>query len=295
MGKINLIIDCDTGVDDAIAIIMAVLSEDINLIGISLCAGNANLENVYKNTRQTLDLLDKDVEIVKGYPEPLEVGPKYWEENIELVRNLALENFYSRALDLYDNVCLLSIGPMTNIYWLLKNKPEMFAKIDKFVSMGGAYLVRGNVREYAEYNYWADPFAADYVYKNSNKLIHMTPLDITEKVYLDEKDFQTLKSINPKIGGFIEKICKYNFSSENICRNKDKYYLHDPLSLGLIIDGDLMSGFKAYSRIICTDHERGKLIVDKELIDNKANSYIYNKVDSQGFLELVFSLLKDKD
>lgn len=292
MRKINLIIDCDTGVDDAIAIIMAALSEDINLLGLSLCAGNANLENVYKNTKETINLLDKDIPIIKGYPRPVGVEEDGLKENSKCERNLALEEFYLDLISTYDDIVLLSIGPMTNIYWLMKYRPEIFTKIDKIISMGGAHLVKGNVREYAEYNYWADPLAADYVYRNSKQLIHMIPLDITEKIYLEEKDFSLLRGINPKLGSFIERICKYNFSSENICRNKEKYYLHDPLTLGLVLDKDMMQGFKAYSRINCQKNRRGELLVDKGPSDKKLNSYIYNQIDPEAFFKLFFSLLK---
>lgn len=292
MEKINLIIDCDAGVDDAIAIIMAALSEDINLIGISICSGNNSLENVYKNTKETLNILDKNIPIIKGYPRPVDRkiarSPDIGEE-----RNIILEDFYIDSINSYKDVVLLSIGPMTNLYWLLKNRPEIFKKLNKIISMGGAYEVRGNVTEFAEYNYWADSIAADYFYYNSGIIIDMIPLDITEKVFLEEKNLDDLEILNPKIGGFIKRICKYNFSFNNTCSNQEKYYLHDPLTLGLILDGNLMEGFKAYSRIKCLDYERGKLLVDRNISDDQVNSYIYNKVKADEFIHLLYRLLEN--
>ncbi len=292
MEKINLIIDCDAGVDDAITIIMAVLSEDINLIGISICSGNDNLENVYKNTKETLNVLDRNIPIIKGYPHPVDRKIARDVNKGEEI-NSFLEDFYIDSLNAYKDVVLLSIGPMTNLYWLLKNRPEIFVKLNKIISMGGAYEVRGNVTEFAEYNYWADSIAADYIYYNSNTLIHMIPLDITEKVFLEEKDLDALEILNPKVGGFIKRICKYNFSFNNNCSNKEKYYLHDPLTLGLILDENLMEGFKAYSRVKCLDYERGKLLVDRNINEDEANSFIYNKVKADEFIHLLYRLLEN--
>ena len=126
---------------------------------------------------ETLNVLDRNIPIIKGYPHPVDRKIARDVNKGEEI-NSFLEDFYIDSINSYKDVVLLSIGPMTNLYWLLKNRPEIFVKLNKIISMGGAYEVRGNVTEFAEYNYWADSIAADYFYYNSGIIIDMIPLDI---------------------------------------------------------------------------------------------------------------------
>lgn len=311
MGKINLIIDCDTGIDDAIAILMASLSPKINLIGLSVCAGNTSLDKAYANTKRVLYFLGDTSPVVKGQQGPLSRGlvtssqvhsgdgfgglaqdfDRAYDFTLKEEPGLNLEEFYSQAFKSYMDVSILALGPLTNIATLIKNLDPRLFRTSRLVSMGGAYKVSGNITPLAEYNYWVDPEAAAYVFDKWPQLVEVVGLDVSHKIILGQEEILRLKETNPRLGSFIEKLTRTYRDKEG----QRGSTLHDPLALATFLDEDLLAGFKAHTGISTRDQARGALLVDR--LDKggpSPNSLVYDQVDPARFFDLLNEALGTK-
>nr|WP_307760084.1 nucleoside hydrolase [uncultured Peptostreptococcus sp.] len=312
MEKINVILDCDTGIDDALAILLALRSEKINLVGICACAGNTVLKNAYINSKRMVKLLDReDIPVICGSRGPLvrsleladevhgsdgfggigeSFDQKYGfdlakaeaEYEKALIEDDVVE-FVKDTVEKYEDVVLVTIGPMTNLAKTLKKYPESFAKLNRIVSMGGSYKRGGNVTEHAEFNYWVDPDAADYVYKNSPVKVEMVGLDVTHQILLTRERLEKLKQLNPHLGGFIEEITDFYFGFYMEKNGIAGCVMHDPLTFAHIIDDDILSGEAICIGIDTSDEKRGKSFKE----DGKENSLVFIDADEDRFFEVL--------
>lgn len=308
MEKYNVIIDCDTGIDDSIALILALMSDEINVVGISVVGGNTSLDKAYINTKRILHLLGKDAPVVKGHPKPFYrdldlaedthgddgfggIGRSFDQEynfQIKDDQEIGLEDFYSSALDKYDDLNIIAIGPMTNIYSILKTMPEKFDRVSRLISMGGSYKSHGNSSPVAEFNYWVDPEGADYVYQNSPVKVEMVGLDVTRKVVLEDERMAELKESNRDIADFIEKLTGFYYDFHMKQEGLYGCVINDPLAIACLLDDDLLKGFEAYTEIASADKARGASIVDDHnFYSRDPNSIVYTQVDVDRFFAIL--------
>lgn len=307
MEKINVIIDCDPGIDDTLALLMALLSEDVNVLGISICGGNNTVDKGYLNAKRVLHFLGKEVEVVKGLEKPchrpLEITEEthgvdgfgeyapafdkaYGFDAAAHTPERSMEAFYEAVLNSGQEVQVLALGPMTNIAHLLERMPEAFGKVTRLVSMGGNYKSHGNCSPLAEFNYWVDPEAARFVYQHAPVPVEMVGLDVTRQILLEETRLQALIDINPKIGHFIQEITRFYKDFHWKYEGIRGCIINDPLAFALLIDEELLQGFEAYTDIACEGIARGVSVVDDHHFYKKpANAIIYNKVDAPRFFE----------
>lgn len=318
MEKINVILDCDTGIDDALAILLALRSDRINLVGICACAGNTVLRNAYINSKRMVKLLDReDVPVVCGSRGPLvreleladdvhgsdgfggiaeQFDKKYGfdlakaEADYEkaLVEDDVVE-FVKDTVEKYDDVVLVTIGPMTNLAKTLKKYPESFAKLSRIVSMGGSYKRGGNVTEHAEFNYWVDPDAAAYVYENSPVKIEMVGLDVTHQILLSRERLEDLKKINSYLGDFVEEITDFYFEFYMEKNGIAGCVMHDPLTFGHLIDDDILNGELVRIGIDTTDEKRGKCVVQ----EGEPNALVFIEADEDRFFKTLNKAMEE--
>ncbi|MEG0950731.1 MAG: nucleoside hydrolase, partial [Niameybacter sp.] len=179
MERRKVIIDCDPGIDDALALLLAIKSEELEVVGITVCSGNVPVRMGAKNALKVLALCGKtDIPVYVGEEVPLVrelvtaqdthgedgLGERFYEV---LEESKILEGgvqYIVETLRSQDKVSIIALGPLTNIAKALMEDREAFAYLDEFISMGGAYRIHGNCSPVAEFNYWVDPHAADYVY-----------------------------------------------------------------------------------------------------------------------------------
>lgn len=312
MEKINVILDCDTGIDDALAILLALKSEKINLVGICTCAGNTVLKNAYINSKRMVKLIDReDIPVICGSKGPLVrsleiadevhgfdgfggIGESFDQKygfdlakaEVEYEKALIEDDVVESVKDTiekYNNVVLVTIGPMTNLAKTLKKYPESFAKLDRIVSMGGSYKRVGNVTEHAEFNYWVDPDAADYVYKNSPVKVEMVGLDVTHQILLTRERLETLKQLNPHLGGFVEEITDFYFKFYMEKNGIAGCVMHDPLTFAHIIDDNILNGEAICIGIDTSDEKRGKSFKE----DGEVNSLVFIDADEDRFFDVL--------
>lgn len=212
----NIILDVDTGVDDAFALLYAARAPELNVLGITCVDGNTGVEQVGWNTRQVLDMAGApDIPIALGAPHPL-MGPHYDAEHVHgsdglgglSTRTTGRELDDRHAVELMRDlieehpgpVTLVPIGPLTNVALFIATYPTTAKKLEQIFLMGGSVSV-GNVTASAEFNVWHDPEAAHIVF-NSGIPTTMYGLDVFYDLRVNHKDLATLREAQSECATF---------------------------------------------------------------------------------------------
>lgn len=250
--KINLILDCDPGHDDAIAILLAGQKDKFNLLGISSSSGNQTIEKTSKNTLNIVNYLTLNCEIAKGIETPLiqhsmicpeihgESGldgfdfPKYKDNYSPLKGPLFLIDKIMKN----DNVVVVITGPMTNFALALRLEPKIKEHIKEVIFMGGS-IDHGNVSPASEFNILVDPEAA-YIVINSGLNIKMVGLNVTRKVCVDEKIIERMAKINNSASKLFVDLMKVFLYNQQKTFHIEKAPLHDPVTIASLIDSTLV-------------------------------------------------------
>jgi len=255
------IIDCDPGVDDALALILAFHSPELEIEAITGVHGNVPVELVMQNIKKMLSLIRpaRLPWIAQGAGRPL-VGEsiyayevhgadglggakinrlkegEFWHYSSKLADELILEVADKYAQELI----LVAIGPLTNLALAIKKDLATIKKIRKIIIMGGAVREKGNITPYAEFNFYVDPLAAKIVLE-ADLPITLIPLDVTHQVYLtaEEMEVKGRHSQSPFLK-FLKEATGYDFQARNFRGNKTIFYLHDPLAVAVAIKEQLV-------------------------------------------------------
>lgn len=311
----KVILDCDPGIDDSLAIMLALsMEEELEVIGITITAGNAPVETGYGNALKVLRFLGRlDVPVFIGADRPLKRAfvnaldthgpdglggsflPEVPEEDYHRTEEDAV-SFLRRALRREEKgaVGIIAMAPMTNLALLLREDPAAFARIGEIVSMGGCFRSHGNCSPVAEYNYWCDPDAAALVYGEMDRLgkkIHMVGLDVTRKIVLTPDLLDYMKSLDPRTGAFVEKITKFYFDFHWEWEHLIGCVINDPLAVAYFADRTLCSGFASYVQIETEgDLSRGQSVVDSmQFYRHAPNAVVLTQVDVQAFFRRFFT------
>lgn len=209
----RVIIDCDTGIDDALALMLAVASKDIEVAAVTVVCGNVPTDIGAANTRLVLKLMGReDIPVIAGAAKPLArplvtaqdthgmdgLGETKWGRMAAAgektdIEEISAAAYIAQSLAKEPGLSVIALGPMTNIAAAMQMDCEAFKNIGCFISMGGSYKSHGNCSPVAEFNYWVDPEAARYVYEHTPVKLHMVGLDVTRKIVLTP-DIQSLIS-----------------------------------------------------------------------------------------------------
>jgi purine nucleosidase len=301
----KIIIDTDPGQDDAVAILLALASPEVELLGITCVAGNVPLALTTRNARIICELAGRrDVRVFAGCERPIaralvtaeHVHGKTGLDGIDLpAPTMPLQD--QHAVDfLIDTlraeppgtVTLVPIGPLTNIATALTRAPEIAARIQRIVLMGGAYFQVGNITPAAEFNIYVDPEAADIVFRAGVDLVVM-PLDVTHKALTNRARVEAFRALPGKVGpavaswtDFFERFDKEKYGSEGAP-------LHDPCTVAWILRPELFTG-----RHINVEIEtEGKLTLGMTVADwwrvsgRAPNATFMGGVDADGFFALL--------
>ena len=254
MEKTKIILDCDPGHDDAVAIMLAANSPAIDLLGITVVAGNQTLENTRRNALRVVQWLDVDVPVYAGCGRPMirekiTAGDIHGESGLDgpafppLTRELEAEHavsFIIRTLMASGgDITMVTTGPMTNLAMALRMEPRIAEKIKRIVLMGGAYT-NGNVTPAAEFNIVADADAA-YVCFTSGCPITMVGLDVTRKALC----YPEIVARMGKIGNEASRL--FVDLMGHFCRTQKEIFgweggpLHDPVTIAYLIDPTVLT------------------------------------------------------
>lgn len=305
--KRNIWIDCDPGIDDAVAIGATAASADrLNLLGISTVAGNQTLENVTENAKKLADLfLLPNIPIARGTTpliRTLETASIHGDTGLgECVlpasqRVLASENAVRAMYHCFsklpegETVTLVPIGPLTNIALLLRVFPEVKRKIDGICMMGGAWE-GGNCTPYSEFNIWIDPEAAAIVF-NAGIPIVMCGLDITMKCGLTHEQIDQLVNWSGNGGRRCGEMLEF-YAGSPFYQNRDMVAIHDAVAILYLLEPQLFHGEKAQVCVSCTnDEHQGQTVCQK---NTNGSVLVLDGVDLPAFQSILMDKLKSLD
>jgi inosine-uridine nucleoside N-ribohydrolase len=303
---IPVLLDCDPGHDDAMALLLALGSPELELLGVSTVHGNTSLANATANALRVLELAGRtDVAVAAGAGRPLvrdphaaaEVhgesgldGPELPDPVTTPVAEHAVDFLAGRLRDAPVPVTLIATGPLTNVALLLARWPEAAARIERVVLMGGA-IAEGNVTPAAEFNVWADPEAAARVFA-SGLDVTMVGLDVTHRALLTPAHAEQLRAAG-RIGAFVADLHAFYARFHAEIYGWDGAPVHDAVAVAHVIRGDLVRTQRRNVEIDCASELcRGRTVVDLwQRTGRPANAWVGVDLDGEGFLALLIDRL----
>ena len=301
MEKRKVIIDCDPGIDDSLAILLALNSPELEVLGLTICSGNVPASLGAKNALKALQMCQRlDIPVYVGEEVPLKrelvtaqdthgedgVGENFYED-VDAKINYGGVDFIIDTLKNNKDVSIIALGPLTNIAKAIMKDKKAFDNLDEFISMGGAFRIHGNCSPVAEFNYWVDPHGADYVYKNLPKKIHMVGLDVTRKIVLTPNIIEFINRLDKDMAKYITEITRFyidfHWEQEGIIG----CVINDPLAVAYFIDRSLLKGFDSYVEVVHDGVAVGQSIVDSfNFYKNEPNAHVLTEVDEKAFMKM---------
>lgn len=304
----KMILDVDTGIDDALAIAYAIGADDVELVGITCCFGNVEVKRAVENTRQILHLLGADhIPVHAGKNTvfsgaefvPAEVCKRVHGLNgIGEIRLLGAERgpeaedaaaFMARMADRYGKeLVITATAAMTNLARFIKEYPESAKKAGRISFMGGAVTVPGNVNRFAEANILADPEAAKFVLESGVPLL-MVGLDVTLKTMMSaeamEEWIRPWREAETKAGDKFAEMVHYYCSHEVGKEGKREGAIHDPLAVAAVWHPELVKTIDLNLTVETDGESRGRTIGDPARLKKMEKSVkVCIDVDTERFL-----------
>ncbi len=302
-----VILDVDPGHDDAVALMMACGSPDLDLLAVTTVAGNVPLEKTTRNALRVLSLIGHTgVPVAAGASEPLHRplrtaedihgesgldGPEIPEAGFEPDERGAVALIADTLRDSQEPVTLLPVGPLTNVATLLREHPELKEKID-FVSLMGGSIGLGNTTPAAEFNVFVDPEAAREVF-DSGLPITMSGLDVTHQAGAEPAERERLRAIGG-IGGVVAELLDFFAANYKGVFGFDAPPLHDPVAVAAVLDPSLLKTRPMRVDVECeSDLTRGETVCDFYGVTGKTpNAEVGVELDRDAFFELLYDSLK---
>ena len=305
----KIIIDTDPGQDDAAAIMLALSSAELDVLGVTAVAGNVPLSLTARNARIVIEICGRsDIGVYAGADRPLKrklvtaehVHGKTGLDGVELfepvrpIQQAHAVDFIIETLrrEPAASVTLCALGPLTNIAMVFDRAPELAAKVKEIVLMGGGCFEGGNVTPSAEFNIYVDPEAADIVFK-SGAPITMMPLDVTHKLLTTKTRVERLRANgNPPslaMAGMLEFYERFDEQKYGT----DGGPLHDPTVIAWLIDPDMFTGRMCNVEIETgSELTLGATVVDWwKVTGRRENALVIGGVDAGRFFDLFIERL----
>ncbi|MGB8813925.1 MAG: nucleoside hydrolase [Paracoccaceae bacterium] len=302
----KIIIDTDPGQDDAVAILLALASpEDLTVLGITAVAGNVPLPLTQKNARIICELAGKPhAKVYAGCDAPLKRklvtaehvhgktgldGPQLADPTMALQPEHAVDFIIDTLRrEPAHTITLCPLGPLTNIATAFLRAPDIIARVQQIVLMGGAYFEVGNITPAAEFNIYVDPEAAEIVFKSGIPLVVM-PLDVTHKALTNRARIEAFRAMGTEPGrmvaewtDFFERFDMSKYGSEGAP-------LHDPCVIAYLIAPELFAGRHINVEIETQSNlTLGMTVADWWGVTNRApNALFIGSIDADGFYALL--------
>ncbi|WP_099866105.1 nucleoside hydrolase [Pararhizobium haloflavum] len=305
----KIIIDTDPGQDDAAAILLALASPELDVLGITAVAGNVPLDLTARNARIICELAERrDVPVFAGAAGPL-TRPLVTAEHVhgksgldgpaldEPTMAMQVEDasaFIVRSIleNEEQSVTLCALGPLTNIAEALHDAPEIAGRVREIVLMGGGFFEGGNITPAAEFNIYVDPEAADIVFRSGIPIV-MMPLDVTHKVLTTRVRTERIAQLPSRAAKALSEMLLFFERFDEEKYGTDGGPLHDPCVIAYLLKPDLFSGRMCNVEIeTMSELTRGMTVVDWWGVTGQAaNAMVMRDVDAEGFFELLTSRL----
>lgn len=272
MTQTRIILDVDTGVDDALALGYAANMANVELLAVSTLAGNIDVINATENTRRVLAFIGAEaIPVHQGASRPIArphrdaahyhgqngLGDAQLPETSTVLGPDRGPAAIIRLAHLYPGeVVLVAVGPLTNLAIALNVCPEMATALKRLVIMGGAYTVPGNVTPHAEFNIWADPEAAQQVFATPFSEAIAVGLDVSHQTLLLRESWQAASTSAEPLAQLMSHVCNRSFA----VRGQAEFPLHDPLATAVAIDPSLVTCEWGNIDVVLEGPEEGRTI-----------------------------------
>jgi inosine-uridine nucleoside N-ribohydrolase len=292
----QILIDCDPGHDDAIALLLALASPELELLGVTTVAGNQTLEKTTANAIRVLDFVGRDdVPVAAGADRPLVREPfvaayVHGETGLDCPelpppqRQPLAEHAVDFLAERVAGTTLVAIGPLTNVALLLSRRPD--ARPERIVLMGGS-IGLGNVTPAAEFNIWADPEAAAQVFASGIELT-MIGLDVTHQALLMTEDAERLRS-SGRTGRMVAELYDFFHGFHRDTYGFGGSPIHDAVAVAYAFRPQLVQTELRHVAIECeSELTRGRTVVDLwRRTGAEPNAHVGVDVDGRAFVELL--------
>jgi inosine-uridine nucleoside N-ribohydrolase len=324
MKPVPVIIDTDPGVDDALALLLALRSPELQVVAVTTVCGNVGVRQATRNLFKVLQLVQPTPSILVGHgadrplAEPLQTAlhvhgldglgelarfrnadgsPRYPEPHLPLILPTA-QQVWSDCLRRYDtDLALITLGPLTNLARALQADRASLSRFRTIICVGGTIESPGNATAAAEFNIYVDPHAAQQVF-GSGLPITLVPLDVTTRVAVGRKEIETMTGESPDpaarfVRDATERLLAYTEETEGQAR----LYFHEPLAVGTVIDPTLVNRVPLHLEVETEGRfTRGMTVADRRPLRVRppANLHVALSVDTPRFLELFSSRLAQR-
>lgn len=302
----KIIIDCDPGHDDAVAIILAARTS--HLLGITTVCGNASLANVTCNALAITELLEADIPVHSGAAQPLIGSPRHaqhvhGETGLggarlpQPVREVASEDaveYLLAASREHADCHLVAIGPLTNVALALQRDPTFADRLAGISIMGGSTSV-GNVTRAAEFNVWADPEAADVVF-SSGAHLQMCGLNLTHQLRTDDSHVTELRQMSSASASFVADLFEFMHERMAGLSGSRTFPLHDPCAVLAVTAPHLLEfEDRAVAVELHGTLTRGMTVVDERVTRKRdpANAAVAYRIDADTALRHIMDVLAE--
>lgn len=296
----HVAMDVDTGVDDAVALLLALRSPELSLEAVTTVSGNVPVETATRNTRLVLDVAQAPatLPLAEGAPQPLRCEPirstfvhgadglgnasgVYPPPRHPVLEKDATTLLLELIQNFGDALTLISVGPMTNLALAARRDPATFRRVGEIVQMGGAVRRPGNVTPLAEFNIYVDPEAAAEVVATGVRL-RLVPLDATTGALLTRAELRRLALERDSAAfQFVREIAVVvcDFYQQHL--GLDGFHPHDPMAVAAAIDPTLLTWEKMRLEVRTDDAERGRTV---GVTDEDSPVLVATGVDAGRFL-----------
>src|SRR5271166_4302898 len=312
-----LLIDVDTGIDDALALLYACAQDHIHAVGVTTVVGNVSLDSATRNTRAVLKLAGRpEIPVWRGSANPLSnavgdardvhgktgLGHAVLPEPEEPPQGgHAVDSIIAAAQAHSGRLIMVATGPLTNIALAVMRDPELPRLLKRFVIMGGAYAEPGNVTPSAEFNIWHDPEAARIVFRAFGGVggtpVVAVGLDVTRKTTFDESDLAAFSADSrvkaTPLARFIEDAARFYFERMEKEHGRRIFIMHDPLAVAVALDPSLIETRRAAVDVETT----GRITTGATIPDWRgqwgrlANTEVAVAIDSERFRKRFFDAM----
>ena len=320
--KNKYFIDTDTASDDAVALLMALEWDNVEVLGISIVSGNMSVEQGSINARYTVELCKKDVPVYIGAHGPLVKKREHadWFHGPDGMGNMnypapKLQETDEDFIEVLNNhinqhpeeITLVTLGPLTNIANFIKRYPESFLKLKNIVIMGGASNTVGNVTPAAEYNIWCDPEAADIVFKSRHHDIAMVGWELCRgEANLTEEEMELAYGFKTEKADFTIDCNKHALESSQNWLGDPGLGLPDPVAMAVALNPDVTTKASRHNvQVVIDGPARGMTIVDQLHVGEsdphideywshtERNINVIWEIDSNEWKETLYKTIRD--